>query len=403
MSFLFCDLKTQQEGQAIEDDFKPRALLSLTNILSRSAHRRLLNYFAFCTTGFLMVPLRPIGAEVPANLVDAYGNLFDIGVAIPSATLSDAEQVALGANFTAITPENSMKAAAIHPEEGRYDFRDADEMVKLAQRKNLKVNGHTLVWHSQCPDWIFADGRKPAGRELVLKRMREHINAVVTHFRGKVFSWDVVNEAIADDEGYLRESNWLNSLGEEFIEEAFRAAHAADPKAELYYNDYNIELPEKRAKTLRLIRDLKARNVPVNGIGIQGHWMLDNVPFREIEDAIVAFHSEGLKVMITELDIDVVPRRSLPDVSKREAGMNDLYANGCPPEVLQRQAEQYSALFAIFKKHADKISRVTFWGLDDGKSWLNSWPVKRTNYPLLWTRDLQPKPALEAILSEAQK
>jgi endo-1,4-beta-xylanase len=297
-----------------------------------------------------------------------------------------------------------MKADAIHPQEDRYDFRAADEAVNLAERDKLKVNGHTLVWHSQCPDWFFADSGKPATGDLVLKRMREHIHGVMAHYRGKVFSWDVVNEAIADDQGYLRKSKWLDSIGEKFIGEAFIAARNADPAAELYYNDYNIEMPEKRAKALRLIRELKAQNVPIDGIGIQGHWILDNVPLKEIEDAIVAFHAEGLKVMITELDIDVVPRRSGANVSERgKAGGSDPYTKGCPPEVLKRQAEQYAALFAIFKKHADKVGRVTFWGLDDGRSWLNNWPSKRTNYPLLWSRDVQPKPALEAVLAEAQK
>jgi hypothetical protein len=165
-------------------------------------------------------------AAAPASLKEAYGDMFDVGVAIPSAMLSEAERLTLCTNFTAITPENSMKADSIHPEEGRYDFAEADEVTKLAERNKLKVNGHVLVWHSQCPDWFFADAGKPAGRDLVLKRMREHINAVVTHFRGKVFSWDVVNEAIADDQAYLRDSKWLSSIGEDFIEEAFVAAHA---------------------------------------------------------------------------------------------------------------------------------------------------------------------------------
>ena len=371
--------------------------------LLRNVHRPAFECFLSCATFFIFVLSRQIAAA-PASLKEAYGDMFDVGVAIPSAMLSEAERLTLCTNFTAVTPENGMKADAIHPEEGRYDFAEADEVTKLAERNKLKVNGHVLVWHSQCPDWFFVDAGKPAGRDLVLKRMREHINAVVTHFRGKVFSWDVVNEAIADDQAYLRDSKWLSSIGEDFIEEAFVAAHAADPKADLYYNDYNIELPEKRAKTLRLLRELKTRNVHIDGIGIQGHWILDTVPFKEIEDTIIAIHSEKVKVMITELDIDVVPRRSGADVRDRETvGGGDPYAAGCPPEVLQRQARQYAALFAIFKKHADKIERVTFWGLDDGRSWLNSWPSERTNYPLLWTRDLQPKPALKAILCEAQK
>ena len=214
----------------------------------------------------------PIAAEAPESLKEAYGKKFDVGVAMPSAKLSEAERNLFATHFTAITPENAMKADTIYPKDGKYVFQEADALVDLARQNNLKVNGHTLVWHSQCPDWFFMDAGKAAKRDLVLKRMREHISTVVKHFRGKVFSWDVVNEAIADDQGYLRQSKWLNSLGEEFIAEAFLAAHAADPEAELYYNDYGIESPEKRAKTIKLIRELKRRNIRIDGIGIQGHW-----------------------------------------------------------------------------------------------------------------------------------
>lgn len=156
-----------------------------------------------------------------------------------------------------------------------------------------------------------------------------------------MFSWDVVNEAIADDQGYWRQSKWLNSLGEEFIAEAFLAAHAADPEAELYYNDYGIESPEKRAKTIKLIRELKRRNIRIDGIGIQGHWLLDRVPLKEIEETIIALHREGVKVMITELDLHVLPRGSGADLGAAGKPLSgDPYAEGCPLEVLRRQAEQ---------------------------------------------------------------
>ena len=181
--------------------------------------------------------------------------------------------------------------------------------------------------------------------------------------------------------------------------EAFRAAQQADPDAELYYNDYGIEQPAKRARALRLIHDLKARGVRIDGIGIQGHWCVGAVPFQQIEDSVEAFHGAGVKVMITELDLDVLPRQgSGADTGQTERGHDDPYAAGCPPEVLARQAADYAALFRLFRRDADKISRVTFWNLHDGRSWLNQWPRKRTDYPLLWDRQLQPKPAFFAVL-----
>lgn len=344
-------------------------------------------------------------AAQPSTLKSAYGKWFDIGAATEVGSLTRPEQDLLRANFSALTPENSMKPEPIEPQEGHFEFEAADRLVAFALANRLKVNGHALVWHSQCPDWFFQEGNKPAGRDLVLKRMRNHIAVTAGHFRGKVFSWDVVNEAIDDGPGYLRNSKWLTSIGEDFIAEAFVAARKADPGAKLYYNDYGIEMPDKREKTLRLIRDLKRRNAPIDGIGIQGHWILDQIPFQQIEDAILAFHAQGVKVMITELDVDVVPRSfGGADVGQRgDASKADLYATTCPPEILQRQAEQYARLFALFRKHSDKISRVTLWGLHDGRSWLNYWPNKRTNHPLLWTRELRPKPAVDAILAEARK
>jgi len=272
--------------------------------------------------------------------------------------------------------------------------------VEMARANGLTVNGHTLVWHQQCPDWFFSDGGQIAGRELVLKRLRIHIAAVAGHFAGRMKSWDVVNEAIDDGSDYLRKSKWLACIGEDFIPEAFIAARQADSKAELYYNDYGIERPPKRDKTLRLIRDLKQHQAPIDGVGIQGHWQIDRIPFKDIEDAIIAFHSEGMQVMITELDIDVVTRKTAgSEAGLRERDGADPFANGLSDDLQQRLAVQYAKLFGLFLKHRDKITRVTFWGLHDGRSWLNYWPSKRTNHPLLWDRALQSKPALSAVLA----
>ena len=349
----------------------------------------------------------PVSVAQPSkdeSLIPHFANCFAVGAAIPGTELNQAERQLLFRNFGTVTPENCMKPEPLHPAEDRFDFAKADALVEMACANGLTVNGHTLIWHRQCPDWLFSDGGRPAGRELVLRRMRAHIAAVAGHFAGKLKSWDVVNEAIDDGHDYLRKSQWLTRIGEDFIAEAFIAARKADPKAELYYNDYGIERPPKRDKALRLLRDLKRRKAPVQGVGIQGHWQIDRIPFKDIEDAIIAFHSEGMQVMITELDIDVVVRKTAgSEAGIREQDGADPFANGLSDDLQQRLAEQYAGLFALFLKHRDKVTRVTFWGLHDGRSWLNCWPSKRTNHPLLWNRALQPKPALSAVLAVAQE
>ena len=334
----------------------------------------------------------------------AFANCFVIGAAIPGAELNPAERQLLFTNFGTVTSENCMKPEPIHPAEDRFEFAKADALVDMARANGLTVNGHTLIWHQQCPDWFFRDGDRTAGRELVLKRMRAHIAAVAGHFAGKLKSWDVVNEAIDDGNDYLRKTPWLTGIGDDYIAEAFRAARQADPTAELYYNDYGIERQPKRDKALRLIRDLRQRGVPVQGIGIQGHWQIDKIPFQDLEDAIMAFHAEGLPVMITELDLDIVTRETTgAEAGTKEMGSNDPFLNGLPANLQQRLADQYARLFALFLKHRDKITRVTFWGLHDGRSWLNYFPSQRTNHPLLWDRALHPKPALAAVLALTQE
>ena len=350
-----------------------------------------------------LLPITASGQE-PANLKEAYGGMFALGAAIPDPNLTETEKSLLRANFTNLTPENCLKPASTEPQENKYTFAAADALTAFAQANGLKVNGHCLVWDSQCPAWFFSENGQPASRDLVLKRMIDHITTEVNHFKGKVVSWDVVNEALSDGPGCLKATRWQKAIGDDYIAQAFTAAAKIDPQAELYYNDYAIENPAKREKALRLIRDLKRQNIRIDGIGIQGHWELDRIPYQNIEDAIVAFQREGVKVMITELDLDVLPRQTGgADIAAREQGGDDPFASGCPPEVLQRQAEQYARLFALFRRHADAISRVTFWGLDDGHSWLNGWPRKRTNYPLLWDRASRSKPALAAVLAEARK
>jgi endo-1,4-beta-xylanase len=269
----------------------------------------------------------------------------------------------------------------------------------------MAVFGHTLVWHSQTPSWMFADGSKRASRDLLLSRMKTHIQTEVGRYKGKIKSWDVVNEVIRDGGGkpggpYLRISNWQRIIGDDFIEQAFRFAHEADPDAELQYNDYNIETGRKHDSAMELLKTLKAHNVPITSVGIQGHFVLDRVPFDDVDKAIADFGSLGLKVAITEMDLDVFPRRNLgAAIENRETTTGPATQMVVTREILQRQAEQYAKLFAIFHKHRDVIERVTLWGADDGHSWLNTWPRRRKNAGLLFDRAFQPKPAFYSIVN----
>ena len=305
--------------------------------------------------------------------------------------------------FNCLTAENEFKPMSLHPRPGEFRFTAADRIVDFAQRHRMKVIGHTLCWHSQSPAFLFRgpDG-KPLPRDEALRNLKDHIDGVVGHFKGEVAGWDVVNEAISDAKGeYLRDTPARRAIGDDYIVEAFGFAHAADPDAELYYNDYGNEHPEKLEKTIRLIRELKARGVRLDGVGLQCHLRLDDpdAPDR-LDRAIAAYAAEGVKVMITELDVDVLPRRARgADVSARERGGADPYRDGLPPEVAEAQSRLYGRLFRVVLKHPGVVTRVTFWGTHDGASWLNFWPVAgRTNHPLLWDRALKPKPALDAVL-----
>ena len=309
----------------------------------------------------------------------------------------------LTAQFGMVTPENCMKPDALQRQSGQWRFEQADRFVDFARSKDLKVVGHCLVWakDDRTPPWFYLDGDKPASKEVLLARMKAYIDAVAGRYRGKIAMWDVVNEALADGGGYLRESGWTRACGEEFISKAFEYAHAADPDALLIYNDYNNELDGKREQMLKLLADLRARRAPVHAIGLQGHYEIDRVPYAALEKTLLALRAAGIKAVVSELDIDVIPRSHWwADGGKRRAEIakENPYANGCPPEILARQAEQYAKLFALFRRYPDVIIRVSFWNLHDGQSWLNDFPWKRVNHPLLFDRQGQPKPAYFSVL-----
>jgi endo-1,4-beta-xylanase len=355
----------------------------------------------------LMVAALAVAAHAPTSLKNAYKGDFVVGAAINAAQITgqDARGDALvESQFNAISPENVLKWEIIHPQPDKYDFDLADKYVAFGVKHHMFVVGHNLVWHNQVPAWIFHDDKgNLLDRDALLARMRDHIHTVVGRYKGKIRSWDVVNEALNDD-GTLRQSMWFKIIGPDYIEKAFQYAHEADPKMQLTYNDYNLENEPKRNGAIALIRKLMADGVPIAVVGLQGHYHMQSPTVEQVDAAIFAFAALGIKVAISELDIDVLPaagRQPTADVSLRIEQNPKLnpYVDGLPDSVQHDLAERYAGLFRVFLKHRDAIERVTFWGVTDGDSWLNDWPVKgRSSYPLLFDRNGQPKPAFNAVI-----
>jgi endo-1,4-beta-xylanase len=366
----------------------------------------------FATIAFALSTCIPTALFARAeSLAEAYQSAFRVGVAAnPDNYADDASDDAriIKANFNAITAENIMKFERIHPQPGVYVLAPADQLVDFAERNGMFVTGHTLIWHSQTPKWVFVDENgAPRTREALIEIMREHIAVVVGHYKGRVQSWDVVNEALNED-GTLRDSPWRKIIGDDFIELAFRFAHEADPDAELYYNDYLLEIPEKCAGAVAIVERLKAAGCRIDGVGVQGHMHIEGPSVESQEATINAIAASGVKAMITELDVDVLPAPDgwgNADIMRQHAAnpaMNP-FVNGLPEQMQKRQAARYAELFAMYLRNRDKIARVTLWGLNDGDSWLNGFPVRgRTNHALLWDRENNPKPAYFAILSEPE-
>ena len=344
-------------------------------------------------------------AQTP-SLKEAFQKDFLIGTAINAQQIEEKDPVAdklIRQQFNAVTPENIMKAEIIQPGWDTYNFDLADKLVAFAQKNNIKVNAHTLIWHSQLPR--FMHGMKDA--DSVRQYFVNHISTIASRYDKKVYSWDVVNEALNED-GTMRKSVFLDKLGEDFIVDAFRLAQKAAPNTKLYYNDYNIEQPKKRAGAIALIKKIQAAGVRIDGVGIQGHWKAGTVPLKEIEESIKEFSALGIEVMFTELDLTVLPNpwdNTTSDVSATAQGsvkMNP-YPNGLPDSAQATLTKSYADLFTLFMKYKKSISRITFWGVDDGQSWLNDWPIRgRSNYPLLFDKNSKPKPAFFSVIKTAK-
>jgi endo-1,4-beta-xylanase len=347
-----------------------------------------------------------------ATLKDAFRGAFRVGAALNSDQFfeRDARGAALvKAQFNTITAENALKWEHVHPRPNTYDFAAPDQYVAFGEKNGMFLVGHTLVWHNQTPRWVFEDASgKPVGRDTLLARMRDHIQTVVGRYKGRIKGWDVVNEAL-DEDGTLRRSPWLTIIGDDYIVKAFEYAHEADPAAELYYNDYSVENAAKRHGAVQLIAKLKSQGVPVTAIGLQGHDKMDWPTPAQQDSTIVSLAKLGVKVNITELDVDVLPpavQNRTADVSMRAQHdpRTNPYASGLPDSVQRALAARYASLFQVFLAHRDVIDRVTFWGVGDGDSWLNNWPVPgRVSYPLLFDRQDSPKLAFDAVIRTARQ
>ena len=336
------------------------------------------------------------------SLKNAYIKNFYIGTALDINQIEEKDPLVttlIAKEFNSITPENCMKSMFLQPEKDKFDFNMADKYVAFGEKHKMFIHGHTLIWHSQLPPWLS----KVKDSVAMSEAMTKHISTVVGKYKGRIGSWDVVNEALNED-GTLRKSVFLDSYGKDFLTHAFKLAAKADPKTDLYYNDYNLCNAKKRKGAVELVKNLQKNGAKIDGVGEQGHWNLITPTLEEIEQTILDFSALGVKVAITELDITVLPNPwdvVGADVSQRSEASEKMnpYPKGLPDDIKIQLAARYEAIFKLFIKHQDKISRVTLWGVNDGQSWLNDWPIRgRSNYPLLFDRDFKPKEAYNSVM-----
>ena len=389
-------------------------------------------------------------ADKPASLKETFNEHFLVGTAVNrnmvtggagfrrSAGQSAKDIALVKEQFNQISPENDLKWQLVHPREGKdgFDFGPADAFVNFGLSNKMMVVGHTLVWHSQTPNWVFAGTNPPptnvvanaaantnaaptnqlgrgrfggfgggfggytgprASREELLQRMREHIHTVVGRYKGNVKVWDVVNEAIADGTGtnLLRNSLWLQIIGPDFIAKAFEFAHEADPDAILRYNDYGLENPAKRKKLITLIKSLQAQKVPVHAIGSQAHLNV-SITFETMDQTLTEIATLGLPIHITELDVNSAAggqRGFGADIANNGATTQ----GGLVADAEKKLTDACAGIFRAFLKHRGSVKMVTFWGANDANSW------RANGKPLLFDGNSQPKPAFDAVIAEAKK
>lgn len=369
--------------------------------------------------GAMRTPLRPLArpfaalalllaascvhtADTPRTLRAAAGDAWLIGCPVGEIDFEDPALLALvRREFNCVTVETELMPFKLGADRAAFDFAPADRIVAWAEEHGLPVFGHMLLWDYRTPSWLFQDETgAPLARDRGLANLREYIQRAMTHYRGRFVAWNVVNEAVSDEPGeFLRDTAARRSIGDDYIEHAFRFAAEADPGVELYYNDYNVVVPEKRDKILRLVLALRESGCRIDSVGMQGHWMLHFPEPAWIDAAIEAFAAAGFTVRITELDVDVLPRtHSGANMTSVEEGP-DPYPGGLPRAVEAELADHYGDIFDRLLAHEAVLS-ITFWGSHDGRSWLNDFPVTgRTNHPLLFDRELRRKPAHASVLA----
>jgi len=326
-----------------------------------------------------------------------------IGAAVPThfeKRLTAKETAVLTNHFDCITPENCMKWPALCPHENEYRFEPADHMVEFAIRNQQKIAGHTLIFNREgdYPDWLFRDRGKEADAKLVWKRIEAHVEKLMSRYLGRIDSWDVLNEFVEANESGYRVTDLTRVLGPDYPVRLFKIAGQIDPKAKLIYNDFSVESPERMKAVFAFVRSLRDKGCRVDIVGSQSHLELDGNSENQIDAMIKRFAAEGFRCAITELDVDVIPRKLWRDPKTGDnASLMNPYANGCPAEILEKQAELYRDVFAVVMANRRHVDRVTFWGVTDRNSWLNYWPWERVNHGLLFDRDAEPKPAFHTV------
>lgn len=370
--------------------------------------RRLFLRNTALATALLSIKSNAIAKAVErTGIKDFYKDDFRIGTAVKTSALlkDDKPMLALIAReFNAITAENCMKWEPLKPNDKEWKWEAADKFVEFGEKNKMYIVGHNLVWHSQVPKEVFQnESGGVISKEALTKKMQDHISTLAGRYKGRIQAWDVVNEAVEDDASW-RKTPWYNIMGEDFIAKAFNMAHEVDPKAHLIYNDYNTESPNKRDFIVDMVKKFKKQGVPIHGVGMQDHLGIDTPGVDEIEKTLIALANAGVRAHITELDVDVLPSVwNLPtaEISTRfeYKPERDPYIQGLPKDMEEKLAKRYEQIFKVFLKHRDKIERVTFWGTADSETWLNDFPIKgRTNYPLLFDRKSEPKPAYFRLL-----
>ena len=370
--------------------------------------RRIFSYLVLAVISMATV----VAGSKPTTLKKALKNDFYIGTALNRSQYlgQDAKAYELvPKQFSAIVAENCMKSEKLQPREGEFFFDDADKFIAYGEKNKMFITGHTLIWHSQAPRWFFVDSEgKEVSKEVLIERMRKHIHTVVGRYKGKIKGWDVVNEAI-EDNGEWRKSKFNKIIGPDFVKLAFQFAHEADPKAELYYNDYSMALEGRRNGVVNMVKELQRQGVKIDGIGMQGHVGMDYPSIQDFGKSILTFAGLGMKVMITGLDLSALPTpqgnrgANLTDMTAYNEKINP-FKNGITPEAEAAWENRYLDFFKLFLKHKDKITRVTLWGVSDAGSWKNNFPVRgRTDYPLFFDRQYNPKKIVQLVIDEASK